>query len=77
MVYPATRTRFQRTVKFMRSFKFLHDLQVNEATLVKYDTGDARNLQQSIAHTARKIGRGIKTFSTHATKEGIEVRRTA
>lgn len=61
----------------MRSFKFLHELQVNEAVLVKYDTGDARNLQQSIAHTAKRIGRGIKAFSTHATKEGIEVRRTA
>lgn len=61
----------------MRSFKFLHDLQVNEAVLVKYDSGDGRNLQQSLSHTARKIGQGKKIFSTRATKEGIEVRRTA
>jgi hypothetical protein len=60
----------------MRSFD-LASMQVDEKRLFAYDTRDGRTLQQSLLNTARAVRDKGRKYSTHATKAGIEVTRTA
>jgi hypothetical protein len=60
----------------MRNFDLI-SMQVDEKRLFAYDTRDGRTLQQSLLNTARAVRDKGRKYTTHATKQGIEVTRIA